>query len=189
MLRTEAYIILQKIGNRAERAAGVATSMLVSGCRSMDAELRRLRGDAGDELLRLSLGVASSPFAVGEAVATVRLGTELCRVLDGAAETAVLLRGRALRAWSPFDRVRTTATLTTALSAVVGLLGKCSEHDMHASLGAFCEESGRLARLTERSYEGIVATDECTATLALAAALDRWRDAIDDAYGFAVGLL
>ncbi len=189
MLRTEAYSVLQKISNRAERAAGVATSMLVSGCRSLDAELRRLRGDASDELLRLSLGVASSPFAVGESVATVRLGTELCRVLDGAAETAVLLRGRTLRAWSPFDRVRTAAALTTALSAVVGLLGKCNERDMHTALGAFCEESVRLARLTERSYEGIITSEECTVTLALAAALDRWRDAIDDAYGFAVGLL
>lgn len=188
MVRTKGYDILKELGEKSRRGASSATAMLVSGRSRLDAELRHLRQAAGEEYTALCDTLVAAPLFVGERCAMLRLGGHLCAALEGAAESAVLLRGRAVRAWGLFDRVRCTAALAERVRDVVTLCPHGSESAVRAALHAFCEQSARLSHLSVQSHETLPPEGEREATLALSASLDRWRAALCAAFSEAAGL-
>ncbi|MBQ8358171.1 MAG: hypothetical protein IJX39_10275 [Clostridia bacterium] len=188
-MREKCYLILQTLGDKAVRAAEDATAMLVAGKSRLDTELRRLRDEAGTEHLALAETAFGADLSVGERSAMIRLGVELSQVVECALETAVLLRGRTVRVWALFDRVRVSAALTGQLLDVMRELGRCNRRRLQSAMRAFSETSGRLAALEMRSLEEAVAENESNGFWPLASALDRWHRSLCAAYASALGLL
>ena len=189
MLRANQYFALKKLAERVGRAAGDATAMLVSGKSRLDVELRRLCAEAGEEYLALTESLLHEGQPMEECGAVMMLGNALCRVLEAALETATLLRGRSVRVWALFDRVRVSATLTDLLVEMIDHLEGDRGKRSDATLREFSEVSLRLAALGMRSFEDVLSCEEGGAALLLCSALNRWRSALCAAHAAAVTLL
>lgn len=189
MVRVKGYAVLKSLAGTAARGAGDATAMLVSGKRRLDVELRRLRGEAEAERLTLSELLLGGGLPACEQALMLRLAGELCEVLECALEAAILLRGRCVRAWGIFDRVRVSAALTERLRGLVDQLGNVGERALQSAVRDFHEISERLSALGLRSFEDILSGTEQEAVLLLSGVLDRWRSAAGAAYSTAVSLV
>ena len=188
MMRARAYGILRGISEKAARGADDATAMLVAGRERLDVELRRLRGEAERELCALSGLMPEGGLSAVEQILMPRLAGELCEVLECALEAAVLLRGRCVRAWGIFDRVRVSASLTRRLCALIAW-PRGDESTVQVRVREFHEDSLRLATLSLQSFEDRLGGEESSAALLLLGVLDRWRACLSAAYACAVSLL
>ena len=188
MVRTKGYAILKNLAGKAVRGAGDATAMLVSGKRRLDVELRRLRGEAETERLALSEMLLGGGVSACEQLLMLRLAGELCEVLECALETAILLRGRCVREWGLFDRVRVSAALVERLRVLVEQVGCTGERALHTAIREYHEVSERLSALCLRSFEEGLSGTEQNGVLSLSCVLDRWRYAMSAAYASAVAL-
>ena len=188
MIRAKAYGALQALSEKAGRGAEDATAMLVSGKKRLDGELCRLRGEAEGERRALSEMMTEGGLPPVEQMLMLRLAGELCEVLECASETAVLLRGRCVRAWGIFDRVRLCALLTRRLCALTAW-PHGGDAAVRAGMRDFHEDALRLSGLSLRSLEDVLAGGESGAALMLLGVLDRWRARLCDAYACAVALL
>ena len=186
MLRSEGYVLLEGLGEKAVRMARIANSMLVSGQRSADREQKHLRADSERVFLTLVEGLFGANCAVGERGAMVRLGGALRRVTDAAAETAMLLRGRTVRMWALFDRVRMSVAQTERLAYLLqrGQKGANESEDLRD----FCERSIRLSELEEQSFEKMLEEREHEVAIFLSSSLGEWRVALSEAFDAAVAL-
>jgi len=186
MLRCEGYTLLEGMGDKAVRAARLANAMLISGQRSADREQRRLRTEGARAFLALTQGLFSANCAVGERGAMLQLGGALCRVCEAATEVATLLRGRAVRMWALFDRVRESVTQTERLALLLQRGSKSA--DRSEDLRELCEHALRLAELEEQSFEKMLEAGESEVAVLLSVALGEWRVALCEAF-VAVGVL
>lgn len=188
MIRERAYGLLRGVSEKTVRGAEDATAMLVAGKKRLDVELRRLRGEAEGEVQALSELMVQGGLPIQEQTLMLQLAGELCEVLECALEAAVLLRGRCVRAWGIFDRVRVSASLTRRLCVLLSV--SCAEESaVRARMREFHEDSLRLATLSLRSFEELLGEEESSAALLLCGVLDRWRARLSGAYACAVALI
>lgn len=188
MMRARAYGILRGLSEKTARGAEDATAMLVTGKKRLDVELRRLRGDAEGDLRALSELMLEGGLSATEQTLMLRLAGELCEVLECALEAAVLLRGRCVRAWGIFDRVRASASLTRRLCALTAW-PHGDESAVRVDIREFHEDSLRLATQGLQSFEELLGGEESSTALLLFGVLDRWRARLNGAYTCAVALL
>lgn len=188
MMRARAYGILRGLSEKTARGAEDATAMLVAGKKRLDVELRRLRGDAEGDLRALSELMMEGGLATVEQTLMLRLAGELCEVLECALEAAVLLRGRCVRAWGIFDRVRASSSLTRQLCALT-TWPRGDESSMRIGIREFHEDSLRLSVQSLQGFEELLGGEESNTALLLFGVLDRWRARLNGAYTCAVALL
>lgn len=188
MMRARAYGILRGLSEKTARGAEDATAMLVAGKKRLDVELRRLRGDAEGDLRALSELMMEGGLATVEQTLMLRLAGELCEVLECALEAAVLLRGRCVRAWGIFDRVRASSSLTRQLCALT-TWPRGDESSMRIGIREFHEDSLRLSAQSLQGFEELLGGEESSTALLLFGVLDRWRARLNGAYTCAVALL
>ena len=188
MMRAKVYGILRGLSEKTVRGAEDATAMLVSGKKRLDVELRRLHTEAEWDLRALSEMMLEGGLSYNEQCLMLRLAGELCEVLESALEVAVLLRGRCVRAWGIFDRVRVSASLTRRLCTLTAW-PRGEEGAVRDAVREFHEDSLRLASLCLQASEEMLNGEESSAALLLLGVLDRWRARLNGAYSCAVALL
>lgn len=181
------YALAESLSGRAVRAAGVATSMLGKGRERFDMEMRMLRSDTAEDLALLHSGVIAGNYGKTNGAELLRLGEAFSEMTSSALGVAWLLRGKTLRVWGLFDRVRLLATLTERLSHIVELLETATSAEALPEFAAFRTAAGRLPfpeeQLREDLQDGALLPE-----ILLILRLEAWQRALREAYLSAAAL-
>lgn len=116
------FALAESLAGRANRAAGIATSMLGAGRERCDMEMKTLRADVAEDMDLMLAGVLAGRYERAPGGELLRLCNALREATDSALGAAWLLRGKTLRVWGLFDRVRSLAALTERVQHIVELL-------------------------------------------------------------------
>ena len=149
------YALAESLSGRALRAAGVATSMLGKGRERFDMEMRALRADTAEDLALLQNGVFAGNYGRTGAAELLRLGEALSETVTSSLGVAWLLRGKTLRVWGLFDRVRLLSTLTERLAHIVELLETATAGEAAPEFVAFRAAACRLPFPEEQLREDL----------------------------------
>lgn len=181
------YALAESLSGRALRAAGVATSMLGKGRERFDMEMRALRADTAEDLALLQNGVLAGNYGRTGAAELLRLGEALSETVTSSLGVAWLLRGKTLRVWGLFDRVRLLSTLTERLDHIVELLETATAGEAAPEFAAFRAAACRLPfpeeQLREDLQEGAPLPE-----ILLILRLEAWQRALREAYISAAAL-
>lgn len=183
------FAFAESLAGRANRAAGIAASMLGAGRERCDMEMKALRADAAEDMDLVLSGVLAGRYARLPAGDLLHLCRTLWEATDAALGAAWLLRGKTLRVWGLFDRVRSLAALTGRVQHLVELLETASASEAAPEVESFRGAVRRLAPPEEQlreedAREGGALLPEVLLILRLNA----WQHALEEAVLFAVTL-
>lgn len=181
------YALAESLSGRAVRAAGVATSMLGKGRERFDMEMRALRADTAEDLALLQNGVLAGNYGKTGGAELLRLGEALSETVTSSLGVAWLLRGKTLRVWGLFDRVRLLSTLTERLSHIIELLETASAGEAAPEFAAFRTAACRLPFPEEQLREDLQEGTPLPEIL-LILRMEAWQRALRDAYISAAAL-
>ncbi len=177
------YRYVNDLAKKSVRAAQLATAMLGCGQTHLDVELKSLREEADRLLGRMEESAFREQGDRARSILLLRLGGGLRRVEASALDAAVLLRGKSIRVWMLFDRVRMSAALTERLASLLACLpDRGGRPQPLRALGEFREECTRLAVLEERFYESPPALEQGASAIMLSTVLGFWRHALEGAF-------
>lgn len=183
------FALAESLAGRANRAAGIATSMLGAGRERCDMEMRALRADAGEDLDLVLSGVLAGRYDRLPAGDFLRLCSALREATDAALGAAWLLRGKTLRVWGLFDRVRSLAALTARVQHIVELLETATAAEAASEVESLRGAVRRLPPPEEQLREEDVREDcPLLPEFLLILRLDAWQRALDKAWLSAVAL-
>lgn len=183
------FAFAESLAGRADRAAGIAVSMLGAGRERCDMEMKALRADAAEDMDLVLSGVLDGRYARLPAGDLLRLCGSLWEATDAALGAAWLLRGKTLRVWGLFDRVRSLTALTGRVRQLVELLETASAAEAAPEVEAFRNAVRRLAPPEEQLREEDIR--ECGTFLPeflLILRLNAWQRALEGAVHSAVML-